>query len=184
MPPRHGKTESAVRMFVPWYLGRNPDRRVIVSTYGQELSDDHGRDVRRLMQSPAYRALFDVALDPSTAARDAFDLAGRRGGARFVGRGGAIVGRGAHLLVLDDLLKNREEADSPTVRESAWDFYASVLRTRLEPGGIVVAIGTRWHSDDYLGRLVELTGEPFHLLHFPALDSAGDGAMAEPLQCR
>lgn len=173
-PPRHSKSETAVRQFISWFLGLYPDRRVIVSTYGQSLADDHGRDCRRIMNSDAWRTLFGHRLASDSQARDAFDIADHYGGARFVGRGGAITGRGCDLLLIDDLLKNREESDSVIVRESAWDFYSAVLRTRLEPNGAIVVIGTRWHHDDYLGRLIAGSGEPFEVLHFPAIDDAGE----------
>jgi predicted phage terminase large subunit-like protein len=173
MPPRHGKTETAVRLFIPWFLGRNGDRRVITASYGQELCNDHGRDVRRLMQSTEYRAIFELELAGDSSARDVFNIDGREGGARFVGRGGAITGRGADLAIIDDVLKNRQEADSELIRNEAWDFYASTLRTRLEPQGAIIVIGTRWHESDLLGRLAESTVEPYERITFPAVDEHG-----------
>jgi predicted phage terminase large subunit-like protein len=173
MPPRHAKTETAVRLFVPWFLGRFPDKRVICATYGQDLADDHGRDVRRIITSETYGRVFPLELAGDSKARDSFDIAGRDGGARFVGRDGSLTGRGAHLVLLDDLLKNREEADSRAVRESSWSLFADVLRTRLEPGGAIIAIGTRWHFDDWLGRMLALEHEHLELLHFPAIDENG-----------
>jgi hypothetical protein len=155
MPPRHGKSLLATQMFPAWYLGRHPDRSVISASYGQDLADDFGRKVGNLISSPIHRTVFPTCrLAGAAASMRRFNtLAG--GSYYAVGRGGPITGRGAHLLILDDLLKDREEAQSETVRRNLYEWYAHVAYTRLQPGAAIVLIQTRWHEDDLAGRLLQ-----------------------------
>ena len=170
IPPRHGKSLLTSTLFPAWYLGRHPDRQVIFATYGQELSDDFGRRVRNLIVDPLHQAIFpDCRLNDDSAAAHRFNTT--RGGAYFaVGRGGPITGRGAHLLIIDDPLKDAEEASSDTIRKSLHDWFAQVAYTRLMPGGAIVLIQTRWHSDDLAGRLLNAKdSERWELLSLPAI---------------
>jgi predicted phage terminase large subunit-like protein len=174
MPPRHGKSMLASEFFPAWFLGRNPDRYVIAASYAQELSDDFGRKVRNQIQDTTFKAVFgNVGLaDDSTSAKR-FNT--QKGGAYFaVGVGGAITGRGAHLLIIDDPVKNREEAESETFRRRAWDWYTSTAYTRLMPDGAIVVIMTRWHEDDLVGRILrEHNHEGWEVLELPAIDERG-----------
>jgi predicted phage terminase large subunit-like protein len=170
LPPRHGKSLLATQMFPAWYLGRHPDRFVISASYGQELADDFGRNVRNLINSPIHRTLFPTCrlADDAASMRRFNTLAG--GSYYAVGRGGPITGRGAHLLILDDLLKDREEAQSETVRRNLHAWYAHVAYTRLQPGGAIVLIATRWHEDDLAGRLLnEHANENWVVVSLPAI---------------
>ena len=121
MPPRHGKSMLASEFFPAWFMGRNPEKYVIAASYAQELSDDFGRKVRNQMVDTTFKRVFgdvSVAEDSSSAKR--FNTSA--GGAYFaVGVGGSITGRGAHLLIIDDPVKNREEAESETIRKKTWD---------------------------------------------------------------
>jgi hypothetical protein len=154
MPPRHGKSVITSHYFPAWYMGEHPDRYVIAASYGQELASDFGRRVRNLVATPVHRAIFPgcrLAEDSSAAHR--FSLGA--GGAYFaVGAGGPVTGRGAHLLLIDDPIKNREEAYSETARGSLREWYRTVAYTRLMPGAAVVLIHTRWHEDDLAGWLL------------------------------
>jgi hypothetical protein len=126
MPPRHGKSLLASTIFPAWFLGRHSDRHIIFVSYGQELADDFGRQVRNLVADPLHRAIFPrcVLSEDSTAAHR-FNI--REGGAYFaVGRGGPVTGRGVHLLLIDDPLKDAQEASSETVRRNLYDFFNSV----------------------------------------------------------
>jgi hypothetical protein len=154
MPPRHGKSLLTSTNYPAWYLGRHPDRSVIFATYGQELSDDFGRRVRNLIADPAHQAIFpNCKLSGDSAAAHRFNI--NRGGAYFaVGRGGPITGRGAHLLIIDDPLKDYQEASSETTRKALYDWFTSVAYTRLAPGGAIVLVQTRWNEDDLAGRLL------------------------------
>jgi len=157
MPPRHGKSLLASHVFPSWYLGRHPDRSIIATCYGQELADDFGRRVRNMVTDPLHRAIFPEfrVADDSTSMRR-FDTTA--GGSYFaVGRGGPITGRGAHLLLIDDPLKGADEARSEVTRRALCEWYSSVAYTRLQTGGAVILISTRWHQDDLAGHLYSRT---------------------------
>lgn len=189
MPPRHGKSMLASEFFPAWYLGRNPDHYVIAATYAQDLADDFGRKVRNQIADESFQGIFPgVGLkDDSTAvkrfhvqgASDA--LATTQAGAYFaVGVGGPLTGRGAHLLLIDDPVKNREEADSEIVRRRVRDWYTSTAYTRLMPGGRIVVIQTRWHEDDLSGWLLrDHAHEGWDVLSLPAIEPDGSALWPE-----
>lgn len=181
MPPRHGKSELASRRFPAWYLGRRPDRQVIAASYGQDLARDFGRDVRNCVASPEYAALFpEVSLAEDSQAADRWHT--KQGGMYVAaGIGTAITGRGAHLLLIDDPVKDRESADSEVIRKSTWEWFNGVAYTRLMPKGAIVVIQTRWHEDDLSGRILErakATGDKWTVLDLPAIGD--DGAALWP----
>lgn len=199
MPPRNGKSELASIRFPAWFLGTQPHRNIIATSYGSDLAGDFGRAVRNLVASPEYQRVFKTTLrdDSQAANRWHTDKGGMYVAA---GVGSAITGRGAHILVIDDPFKNREEADSEPTREKVWRWYTSTAYTRLErdiePGmldddelwhdllddirsgdakpfeGAIVGIGTRWHEDDWFGRVekAELDGgEKWESVDLPAI---------------
>lgn len=183
MPPRHGKSMLASEFFPAWYMGRNPDHYVVAATYGQELADDFGRKVKNQIADEAFQGVFPgvhLANDSKSSKRFhiAADMGGyehqvSQGGAYYaVGVGGPLTGRGAHLLLIDDPVKNREDADSEITRKRIKEWYTSTAYTRLMPGGRVVVIQTRWHEDDLAGWLMEShKSEGWDVLNLPALDS-------------
>lgn len=135
--------------FPAWFLGRNPDKRVMICSHGAELAEGFSGKVRNLVEGTEYQKLFGkmatrdaipspIALDPSTRSKQAWDIAGNYGGVFAAGVGGPITGRGADVLIIDDPLKNREEADSETVRGNIKDWFTSTAFTRLQPGGAVI----------------------------------------------
>jgi hypothetical protein len=132
-PPRHTKSELSSRRFPSWYLGRNPTKQIIASTYNQDFASDFGRDVRGIIGSQEYTRLFpDVRLKQDSKAADRMHT--EQGGVYIsVGVGGPITGRGAHVALIDDPIKNRQDADSETYRERVWQWYTSTLYTRLMP---------------------------------------------------
>jgi predicted phage terminase large subunit-like protein len=163
MPPRHGKTELASIKFPAWLLGRLPDSRIILTSYGADLAAKNSRQMRDLVGSKRYQAVFGLKSgrkDPVMIAADshsvqAWDVAQpHRGGVVATGVGGGITGLGATLLVIDDPFKNREEAESDGRREMVDDWYKSSAYTRLEQHGAVILFHTRWHPDDLAGRLI------------------------------
>lgn len=179
MPPRHGKSNQASEVFPAWYLGRKPDRQVMFTTYAQDLADGFGRKVRNAVADPRHvRSFPDSVLSEDSQSAKRFNTTA--GGVYYaVGVGGPVTGRGADLLLLDDPLKNREEADSKLIRDKLWDWYASTAYTRLMPGGAVVLVQTRWHEDDLAGRL--LNGpEQWEVVNLPALAEDGDELGREP----
>jgi predicted phage terminase large subunit-like protein len=189
MPPRHGKSMLASEFFPAWYLGRNPDHYVVAATYAQELADDFGRKVRNQIADPSYHAIFPgVGLkSDSTSSRrfhvttplDSFST-GQNGAYFAVGVGGPLTGRGAHLLLIDDPVKNREDAESEIIRKKTKDWYTSTAYTRLMPGGRIVVIQTRWHEDDLSGWLqAEHAHEDWKVLDLPAIGDDGTALWPE-----
>ena len=156
MPPRHGKTKLSSHMFPAWYIGKHPEKSIIVATYSEKFAWDHGRAVRDLIESPLFAQVFpDVRLKPGSASMDRLET--EQGGVLFfLGRGSGVTGRGADVILLDDPTKDRKEADSPTIREDLWKWYTQVLQTRLmTKNGAIVLIQTRWTEDDMVGRLMD-----------------------------
>ncbi len=172
MPPRHGKSELASVHFPAWFLGRNPDRRVIATSYGFDLARKFSRRARNLFREPRWPFAASTAGDLSAV--DAWDIADHRGGYVAAGVGGGITGMGADLLMVDDPVKDSQEADSETYRERAWEWFTQVALTRLEPGAAVILIGTRWHEDDLIGRALTMPGSSWTHLNFPAQAEEGD----------
>lgn len=191
MPPRHGKSMLASEFFPAWYLGRNPDHYVVTATYAQELADDFGRKVKNQIEDDAFKAIFPgVGLADDSKSAKRFHIEGRNGGFEHqtsqrgafyaVGVGGPLTGRGAHLLLVDDPVKNREEADSEIMRRKIRDWYTSTAYTRLMPGGRVVIIQTRWHEDDLSGWLLrEHKHEGWVTLDLPAINDNGEALWPE-----
>jgi predicted phage terminase large subunit-like protein len=180
MPPRHGKSELASRRFPSFYMGRNAGKQIIAASYNSDLSNDFGREVRNIVDSVEFGALFKVSLaqDSKAANRWHTDAGGMYVAA---GVGTAITGRGADILLIDDPFKDRKEADSELQRKTVWDWYTSTAYTRLMPGGAIIVINTRWHDDDLTGRLLaeqETGGDKWDVLSLPAI--ADDGAALWP----
>lgn len=191
MPPRHGKSMLASEFFPAWYLGRNPDHYVVTATYAQELADDFGRKVKNQIEDPSFASIFPgVSLADDSKSAKRFHIEGRNGGLEHattqrgafyaVGVGGPLTGRGAHLLLIDDPVKNREDAESELMRRKTKDWYTSTAYTRLMPGGRVVIIQTRWHEDDLAGWLQgNHQHEGWTVLNLPAINEAGEALWPE-----
>jgi len=154
-PPRHGKSEQVSRKLPAWFAGRFPDQNVVVATYSDEFAADFGDNVRAIMHSPTYKQVFpEVRLVRGGGAKDR--LKTTKGGLLFfVGRGGALTGRGAHLLIVDDLIKDDKEAASQAIRDQAWNWLTRVALTRRQGRKLVIMTFTRWHADDPIGRLTD-----------------------------
>lgn len=173
VPPRHGKSELCSIGFPAWYLGRNPEKEIITVSYSAELAQDFGSKTRSTVNSEAYPHIFNITLKEDEQAKAKWRT-NKGGSYTSVGVGGAITGRGANILLFDDPIKNREEAESEVYREKVWQFFTSTAFTRLEPGGVVVVILTRWHVDDLAGRILknpELS-KRIKIIHFPAIAEA------------
>jgi predicted phage terminase large subunit-like protein len=172
MPPRHGKSELASKRFPAWYLGRNPSRQVITASYNLELAQDFGREVRNIVKEREYGDVFATELAADSQAAGRWNT-NAKGAYVAAGVGTAITGRGAHLLLIDDPVKDREEAESERRRDQVWNWYTSTAYTRLMKGGAIILIQTRWHEDDLGGRLLEAEengGDKWEKLILPALD--------------
>ena len=174
MPPRHGKSMLCSEFFPAWYLGNNPKHFVIQATYAQELADDFGRKVRNYVQSPEFNQIFpNVGLRSDSMSAKRFHTV-HGGTYAAVGAGGAITGRGAHLMIIDDPIKGREDAESEVQRRNLIEWYKSVAYTRLQPGGKIILIQTRWHQDDLAGYILNESGEDWKILDLPAIDASGN----------
>lgn len=172
MPPRHGKSEIGSRSFPAWHLGRYPHHEFIGCSYGSDLANGFSRKVRDVVKDPAFQSVFpSCVVNKDSQSVEAW-LTTKGGGYAAAGVGGPITGRGAHVLVIDDPIKNRDAAESATNRESVWDWYTSTAYTRLAPGGGVLLILTRWHDDDLAGRLLkkmaEGEGDEWVVVEYPA----------------
>ncbi|MCY0961624.1 terminase large subunit domain-containing protein [Streptomyces sp. H27-H5] len=179
MPPRHGKSRRAARWAPLWYLRRRPEHRVMIASYSSDLADDHGRWIRDAILT--YGPQIGIALRPGSSAANRFDLLGTEGGAVIAGVGGGLTGKGAHLAVVDDPIKDAAEASSPTMRKRLWEWWQAVLLTRIEPGGSVILIQTRWDEDDLAGRVLADEGSRWTHIDLPALALSENDALGRPV---
>jgi predicted phage terminase large subunit-like protein len=172
-PPRHGKTMLTSEFFPAWYLGRNPEKFIIFITYSQERANDVGRKVRNQLTDPLHQSIFlNCKISEDSAASNKFST-NQNGAYYAVGVGGPITGRGAHLLIIDDPIKGREDADSPTQRRKLIQWFQSVAYTRLMPSGSIIGIMTRWHEVDLAGWLLK-GHENWATINLPALAEEND----------
>lgn len=166
MPPQEGKSTRVARDFPIWALTQNPSLRIITGSYAQGLANRNGRNVRNAITATPSTGL---AIADDHGAASEWSLAGAGGGLLSVGRGAGVTGRPADLLIIDDPIKDRAEADSLTIRDTTWDWWTDALAARLAPGAQVVLILTRWHEDDLAGRLVDLDRDAgWRVLNIPA----------------
>lgn len=179
MPPRHGKSELCSKYLPAWFVGTRPDKRVILASYEADFAASWGRKARTIIED--HGSMFGITVDNQSAAATNWNIAGRLGGMQTAGIGGPITGKGADLLIVDDPIKNAEEANSQTYRDKTWDWFLSTAYTRLEPNGAVIVIQTRWHEDDLAGRLLRHAtsgGDPWRVVKFQAIGN--DGAALWP----
>lgn len=161
LPPRHGKSRLVSIFFVAWYMGLYPGRQVIVATYNDDFAASFGSDVKGIIDSPVYRQIFPKT-ELIVGGKSKSELITTEGGkVHFAGRGGSLTGTGAHLLVLDDIIKDSREANSPTIREQTWDWMLRVAFTRRMGSKSTIMTWTRWHVDDPIGRMTD-PNSPFY----------------------
>ena len=157
MPPRHTKSEFASYLLPAWMVGRNPKLKIIQATHTGELAVRFGRKAKTLIDSDEYGKIFETRLREDSQAAGRWETA--QGGEYFAaGVGGAITGRGADLLIIDDP-HSEQDALSPTALESAYEWYTSGPRQRLQPGGKIVLVMTRWTNIDLTGKLMQNQSE-------------------------
>lgn len=165
-PPRHGKTEEVSVGTSAWFLENFPNRNVILTGYGADLMTQSGRKVRDMIRDN--EDILNTRIRGDAGRVDAW-LTSTNGYMFSVGLGGAITGRGAHLLIVDDYIKEIKEALSPAHRDYVWNWWVTTARTRLEPGASIIIIATRWHSDDLIGRLIKQFPGQWENYVFPAI---------------
>lgn len=158
VPPRHGKSQQCSIDFPAWFLGRNPKKEIIIASYSAELAQEFGGKTRDKVNSESFKLIFpEVELKVDEKARGRWRT-NDGGGYVSAGVGGPMTGRGADILLIDDPVKNREEANSEVYRQKTWEWFTSTAFTRLEPKGVAIIIMTRWHMDDLAGR-IQASGE-------------------------
>lgn len=166
MPPRHGKSELVSRRLPAYIFGRNPNSKIIAASHTADLAASMNRDVQRIIEGPEYRTVFPetslsgeniktLAYGSYLRNSGEFEIVGHTGAYKCAGVGGALAGRGGGYLILDDPIKDNEEAESEVYREKLWDWYNTVFETRGEKGAGILITLTRWHEDDVAGRLLK-----------------------------
>ncbi|MGI8406015.1 MAG: phage terminase large subunit, partial [Thermomicrobiales bacterium] len=181
MPPRHSKSLTVSENFPAWYLGRNPDKRIITVSHTAQLAYTFSRRVRNKIQDLCW-PFPDVTIADDKGAVQAWDIADHAGGYIAVGVGGTPVGQGFDCAVIDDPLRSAADADSATVRDALWEWYQGTFYTRRQPGAAIILTATRWHADDLTGRLLaeaEHGGDQWHHLHMPAINETGEALWPE-----
>lgn len=169
MPPRHGKSETVTIRYAAWRLERDPKLNIILGSYNQKLANRFSRRIRAIVEER-----IPLAKDKRSADEWETQV---RGGVKAVGVGAGITGFGGSLVIIDDPVKNRAEAESRTMRDNVWDWFNDDIYTRLEPGASIILIQTRWHEDDLAGRLLKQSadgGEVWEKVDLPALAEDSD----------
>lgn len=191
VPPQHGKSEIISRNFPAWALGRNPDLKIASCSYAADLSEQFSRSVQRIIDSPEYSDIFpDTYLstnqraknDPRTYIKnvDFFEIVGHHGFYKAVGVGGPLTGTPVDIAIIDDPVKDAAEAYSLTYRQRVWDWYNTVLTTRLHNHSRQLFIMTRWHEDDLAGRILKAEADEWLVLSIPAIcEIENDGGLSE-----
>lgn len=164
-PPQHGKSTTVTATFPSWYLMRNPDKKVITVSYGDDLAQRFGR--QNLEKVKNYGSVFGVSLDKKKANAKEFRIDKHTGVMISAGYGSGLTGNPADLIVIDDPVKNRVEADSETDRNKKWTDYLDSIESRISAGGKIILIMTRWHEDDLAGRLMEHYAERTTVINLP-----------------
>ena len=184
LPPGHGKSSLISETFPSWWLGHHPDDRIIFVSYEHNFAAGKGRACRDLFAEWGPKS-FNHDLRPELQRADEWGIKDHRGIMWSAGVGGAITGKRANLIIIDDPVKNAEQADSPTYRRRAYDWYKTTLRTRLEPGGAIILVMTRWHEADLAGRLLEdqeTGGDEWKVINLPAIAEEEDALGRSPGQ--
>ncbi|WP_234735313.1 terminase large subunit [Tellurirhabdus bombi] len=181
VPPQHGKSELSTRSFPAWVLGKNPNEKIAIVSYAAGIASKFNRDIKRRMEISAYRNLFPKTRlsdgrDGYTKNNLEFEIVGADGYGYSVGVEGALTSKTVDMGIIDDPVKDRQDAQSLTIRENTWDFYTDVFETRLHNESVQVLIQTRWHDDDLSGRLLvrdgiysEYNPTGWRVVSFPAL---------------
>lgn len=191
VPPQHGKSEIISRNFPAWALGKDPDLKIASCSYAADLSEQFSRSVQRIIESPEYQDIFPETYlntskraksDPRTYIKnvDFFETVGHRGFYKAVGVGGPLTGTPVDIAIIDDPVKDAAEANSVTYRQRVWDWYNTVLSTRLHNDSKQLFIMTRWHEDDLAGRILKAEAQDWTVLSIPSIcEQENDGGLSK-----
>jgi len=178
MPPRHTKSEFASYLLPAWFLGKFPEKKIIQTAHTAELAVGFGRKVRNLVSSDAYAKVFDVNLSSDSKAAGRWNT--NKGGDYFaIGVGGAVTGKGADLLIIDDPHSEQEAKQSnPAIYDGVYEWYTSGPRQRLQPGGAIIIVMTRWSKKDLTGQILKTSEKDgvndWEVIEFPAIMPSGN----------
>ena len=175
MPPRHMKSTIGAECLPAWWLSRHPQGEVIIASYNQTQARKMSRACRQRFDGDMHRMIFGTT-EFSIDAADEFQISGKLNGRPSLiaaGVGSGLTGSGGDLIIIDDPVKDMEEADSETMRDKVYEWYTSVASTRLSPGGHIILIMTRWHHDDLAGRILNDDADSWQVLNLPAIDTEG-----------
>ena len=177
MPPRHTKSEFASYLLPSWFLGKYPEKKIIQTAHTAELAVGFGRKVRNLVSSDEYRKVFDTVLSSDSKAAGRWNT--DAGGDYFaIGVGGAVTGKGADLLIIDDPHSEQEaKQGNPAVFDNVYEWFTSGPRQRLQPGGAIIIVMTRWSKRDLTGQILKNAGkegvDQWEIIDFPAIMPSG-----------
>jgi len=176
MPPRHTKSEFASYLLPAWMIGKNPNLKIIQATHTAELAIDFGRKTKNLIDQPQYQEMFPTRLQEDSQAAGRWKT--EQGGEYFAaGVGGAITGRGADLLIIDDPHKEQDLKGDGSAFDKAWNWYMAGPRQRLQPGGKIILVMTRWSTKDLTGKLMQSmtdeSGDVWDIVELPAILPSG-----------
>ncbi len=175
IPPRHSKSETGSIRTPVWYFDRNPSHKIGLCSYGADLATGFSRQVRDIIIQDHAENIGDNYLDVYIEGKKVDDwTTTENGGMYAVGVGGTLYGRGVHVLFVDDYYKNPEEAESESYRNKVYDWFSVIASTRIEPGGSIVIIATRWHKDDLSGRLLKMPDSSWRELRIPGIAEEND----------
>lgn len=179
-PPRHGKSELISHWTPVWFLKRYPYKHIILASYESSFAAEWGGIAKNSIEEN--KEELDIELTRDTKAKAHWKIQGYGGGMLATGISGPITGRGGDIIIIDDPIKGAAEANSPTYREALWTWYRANCRTRLQPGGSIIILMTRWHEDDLVGRLLSPDyrsenpeiADPWKVINLPALATEDD----------
>ena len=163
-PPQHGKSLCSSRLLPSFMLGLNPDLKICIASYAATIARDFNRDIQRIIDNAEYSAVFpETRLNSSNVVTttnylrnsECIEMVGHQGSLRVVGRGGSLTSKTVDVMILDDLYKDAAEANSPVVRDGAWNWYTKVAKTRLHNNAKELIVFTRWHREDIIGKILE-----------------------------
>lgn len=190
MPPQHGKSEIISRNFPAWALGRNPDLKIAGCSYSSDLAEQFSRSIQRTLDSKEYQSIFpNTYLNGSNSHidtrgylrnADIFEIVNHHGFYKAVGVCGGLTGTPVDIAIIDDPVKDANEANSTTYRQRVWDWYNTVLSTRLHNDSKQLFIMTRWHEDDLAGRILKAEPNDWVVLTIPAIcETYHDGGKSD-----
>lgn len=178
VPPQHGKTTLITQLYPAWEVGQNPDANIISTAYNASRAHDYSFATQSIIKSEEYQRLFDIKLHADFAQRSNWKLEKFKGGMLADGILGGITGNPAKILLIDDPIKNHEEAFSKVYRKKVWDAYITVLKTRLSEDGRIIIVMTRWHHQDLVGKILQEEKDQnkpkkdrFKVINLPAITS-------------